>query len=334
MRVRQLLSATLAALVLAAAPAARGDGVLPAMATPVQREQAQSRFLRAKELMAKKQYDQALLEFRASHDIVGSPNTRLEISRCLRAMGRLVGAYAELGRTAIEAKELVAQDNRYQRAYDAATAERADIQPQLGFVSLTIQNPSDGTTVSVGGEELRRAAWSEPAPAVAGSAEVVVQTPGHLPIKRSVSLAAGQRMSLTVDAQSGPLEGAASVPAEPPPEPPRPPAQPVPLRTWAYVAGGIGAAGLVTFGVAAIMAKSTYDDLGSACNGGPCPPSKADEISSGKTQQTIANVGLVVGIVGVAAGATLFVLSMPKGAPAPNAALVMSPGWMGIRGSW
>ncbi|HEY8042493.1 MAG TPA: hypothetical protein VIF15_21975 [Polyangiaceae bacterium] len=333
MRVRTLLAATVAAVVLASAPAARADGVLPAVATPVQREQAQSRFLRAKDLMAKKQYDQALVEFRASHDIVGSPNTRLEISRCLRAMGRLVAAYAELGRTAIEAKELVAQDNRYQRAYDAATAERADIEPQLGFVSLTIQNPSEGTTVTVGGEELRRAAWSEPAPALAGSAEVVVQTPGHLPVKRSVALAAGQRTSLTIDAQSGPLEGAAAPPPEPAPEPPAP-SSPIPLRTWAYVAGGIGAAGLVTFAVAAIMAKSTYDDLGSACNGGPCPASKADEISSGKTQQTIANVGLVVGILGVGTGATLFVLSRPKSADAPATAVVVSPGWVGLRGSW
>ena len=73
------------------------------------------------------------------------------------------------------------------------------------------------------------------------------------------------------------------------------------------------------------MAKSTYDDLDKACNGGPCPASKNGEISSGKTQQVVANVGLGVGIVGLAVGATLFVLSMPKSTPDSGAALVVTP---------
>src|ERR1700734_950182 len=144
MHSRIVLVATLAALIATVPTSARGDGVMPAAATPVQREQAQARFARGKDLLAKKQFEAALVEFRASHEIVGSPNTRLELARCLRVMGRLVAAYAELGRAAVEAKELVVQDNRYQRAFDSATAERAEIEPQLGFVSLTIENPSDG----------------------------------------------------------------------------------------------------------------------------------------------------------------------------------------------
>jgi hypothetical protein len=331
MRSRLVFSAAFAALLATAAVPAYADGVMPAAATPVQREQAQARFARGKELLGKKQYDAALAEFRASHEIVGSPNTRLELARCLRAMGRLVAAYAELGRAAVEAKELVGQDNRYQRAFDSATAERAEIQPQLGFVALTIQNPMDDTKVTVGGEELRRAAWGEPAPAIAGETEVIVETPGHGPVKRTLTLAAGQKSALTVDAQSGELPGG---PAAPPPEPPRPETAMSPLRTWAYVAGGVGVAGLATFAIAGIMARSTYNDLNSACQGGPCPTDKAGEISSGKTQETLANVGLVVGIAGVAAGATLFVLSLPKSAPGTTTGLVVSPGWMGVRGSW
>src|ERR1019366_1023365 len=126
-------AAALPAFVLAQASPARADGVLPAAATAVQREQAQSRFVRGKDLMARQSYDAALVEFRASHDIVSSPNTRLELARCLLAMGKLVDAYAELGRTAIEAKELRAEDNRYQRAYEAASSERAQLQQKLGF---------------------------------------------------------------------------------------------------------------------------------------------------------------------------------------------------------
>ncbi|HEY6460749.1 MAG TPA: hypothetical protein VIY73_11385, partial [Polyangiaceae bacterium] len=128
--------------------------------------------------------------------------------------------------------------------------------------------------------------------------------------------------------------------ADTPAAPPPPPEAPVsssptsPLRTWAYVAGGVGVAGLVTFTIAGVMARSTYDDLNGACHGGPCPPDKDGEISSGKTQQTLANVGLVIGIAGIAAGATLFVLSMPRGSASASAALVVGPGNVGVRGTW
>jgi hypothetical protein len=333
---RNLLLAAVVVASLSFAPSARaeGPGVLPAAATPVQREQAQTRFLRGKDLLAKKQYDEALAEFTASHEIVASPNARLEIARCLRAKGKIVAAYAELGRTAVEAKELVAQDPRYQRASDAAVAEREEMERQLGFVTLTIQNATDATTVVVGGEELKRAAWAEPAPVVTGSTDIVVETPGHGPVKRSVSLAAGQKTSLTIDAQSGDAVGGTA--ATPPPPPPAPGSSggPSPLRIGAYAAGGVGVAGLLVFTIGGVMAKGTYDDLNNACHGGPCPADKDGEISSGKTQQTIANVGLVFGLVGVAAGTTLFVLSMPKGPSSSSAAMVVAPGWVGLNGKW
>lgn len=339
MRLRFLVGLSAIAVVSATSGAARADGVLPNAATPVQREQAQARFLRGKDLFGRKQFEEALAEFRASIEIVESPNTRLQISRSLRAMGKFVAAYAELGRTLAEAKELSAQDSRYARAYEAATQERAELQPLLGFVTLTVQNPTEQTRILVGTEELRRAAWSEPVPIFGGSAEIDVETPGHAPVKNKVTVAAGAQTALTVDAQSGAPEGAvAEAPPPPPPAPPAPAPPPEPnhleaLRPWAYVAGGVGVAGLATFAIFGAMASSTYNDLQSSCSGGACPPSKSGEISSGKTQQVVANVGLALGLVGAAAGGTMFVLSMPKKAPAPSAALVVGPAWIGVQGS-
>jgi hypothetical protein len=323
------------ALVLGPA-AARADGVLPGSATPVQREQAQSKFMRGKDLFSRKRFEDALREFRASIEIVDSPNTRLQISRTLRAMARYVAAYAELGRTLVEAKELSAQDNRYQRAYEAAAQERSELQPLLGFVSLTIRNPLDGTRVLVGPEEIRRAAWTEPVPVFGGSAEIDVETPGHAAVKNTVTVAPGATASLMVDAQSGTPDAiAVEAPAPPPPAPPPPPPPAAhdlrTLRPWAYVAGGVGVAGLATFAIFGAMAGSTYGNLESACSGSACPPSKAGEIGSGKTQQVVANVGLAAGLVGAAAGGALFYLSIPKTTEAPATALVVGPGWVGFR---
>jgi hypothetical protein len=99
----------------------------------------------------------------------------------------------------------------------------------------------------------------------------------------------------------------------------------------------VGVAGLATFAIFGLMSNSTFNDLKSACppsNGG-CPASagKSGEISSGQTQQTVANVGLVVGLVGIAAGATFFVLSMPPKSSAANAALYIGPGTIGVKGT-
>ncbi len=328
------LVSCLATILVASSSAtiARADGILPAAATPVQREQAQSRFLRGKDLMNKKDQEAALIEFRASHEIVASPNTRLEIARCLATMGKLVEAYAEFGRTAVEAKELKAEDNRYQRAYDAATAERAQLQPKLGFVSLTIENSTEETRVTVSGEEIRRAAWTEPAPVITGTAEIVVRTPGHAAVQRTVTLAAGASTALTIDAQSGASDTVESAaPAEP--NIAEGPSGHAHWRTGAIIAAGVGAAGLATFAIFGAMAHSTYSDLQGACGAGPCPANKDDEISSGRGKQTIANVGLAVGALGVATGATLFVLSIKKDAPKTGAAVVLSPAWIGVRGS-
>jgi hypothetical protein len=81
------------------------------------------------------------------------------------------------------------------------------------------------------------------------------------------------------------------------------------------------------------MAHSTSDNLNSACGGGACPASKAGDVSAGKTQQTVANVGLAFGLVAAAACTTLFAVSLTGDKRAPTAALTVSPTYFGVRGS-
>jgi len=72
--------------------------------------------------------------------------------------------------------------------------------------------------------------------------------------------------------------------------------------------------------------------LKNTCPSG-CPSGKQNEVDSGILQQTIANIGLGVGIVGVAAGATMFLLSNSSSSQHTGAALVVAPGYIGMRGS-
>ena len=187
----------------------------------------------------------------------------------------------------------------------------------------------------------------------AGAVDVVLTgADGKELARQTVSAAVGQKTPVALDAQ-------------PPPPPPAPGKSPMDtddkdktdeararaaaatteapppssrLRPYAYIAGGVGIAGLATFANFALMDKSTYGDLQNACPNNVCPPGKQGEVSSGRTQQTVANVGLVVGAVGVAAGATLFFLSpqtkSSAGAAAgPSARLLVGPGYLGVGGN-
>ena len=311
--------------------AAIAIGVAPEQATLVQREQAQSLFKKGRKFYQRKQYEEALAEFRASHDIVASPNTRLLIARCLRESGKIVAAYVEFGRTEVEAKEMVDSDPRYRRAARSAEAERKTLASQLGFVRISIINQEPSTSLRVAGESIKRAAWSEPVPVMPGDVEILAETPGYLPASTSVTVEAGEPIEVTIDARANPIpekpESATHVDVDVAAEPRDDKGT---LRPYAYVAGGIGVAGVATFAIAGLMAKSDYDTLEEEC-GGPCPASRQDDIDAGRRKQTIANVGLAIGVVGLAAGTTLYLMSddEPGGA---EAGLVVSPGWLGVRG--
>jgi hypothetical protein len=84
-------------------------------------------------------------------------------------------------------------------------------------------------------------------------------------------------------------------------------------RTLAYVAGGVGVAGFATFAVFGILNNGKYQDLEAQCPGGICPPGTSNDAEAGRMYQTLANVGLGVGIVGLASGAVLFLT-----APSPR----------------
>ena len=297
-------------------------GVAPGAATKEQKESAQSHFLRGKELYGQNKFDAALAEFNASLDVVSSPNTRLYLARCLREMNKPVQAYAEFGRTATEARELAKSDSRYEKAAEAAEQDQKALEPKIGLVSVNVQRANASTTLRVGGEDVRREAWDKPVAVNPGSAEVVAETPGRPAARTSVTVAAGAKESVTVDADA---EGTPAPVATKPDSTEKTvtvttPSERAGLRPYAYVAGGIALAGLATFTVAGLLANGTYSDLEQACGGErACPPGHEDEISSGKTQQTIANVGLVVFVLGAAGAVTLWVLSAPSKSTAPAA---------------
>lgn len=339
------LSIATAIALTSLAPPATAAGVAPSAATKEQKDSASSRFLRGKELYGQNKFDAALAEFTASLEIVASPNTRLYVARCLREMNKPAQAYAEFGRTASEARELAKSDSRYEKAAEAAEQDQKALEPKVGLVSVSVQRPNASTTLKVGGEDVRREAWTQPIAVNPGNAEVVAETPGRPAARKSVTVAAGQKESVTVDAAAEEAPAQAQAPAKDEKKVEvSTPSDRAGLRPYAYVAGGIALAGLATFTVAGLLSNGTYSDLEQACGGERACAGHDDEISSGKTQQTVANVGFVVFLIGAAGAVTLWVLSAPSKSTAssastatssaPTAKVVARSSFLGLEGSF
>jgi hypothetical protein len=305
-------------------------GVAPSAATAAQRDEAQGHFARGRSLHGQRKFEEALAAFRAAHAIVASPNARLYASRCLRELDRKTEAWTELVETEAEAKALAAADPKYAQAAEAAEAERLEVEQEIGLVTIDVVGASDATRVRVGGGEPRAARDRLVAPVRPGVTEIEVETPGRPRVTRSISVEAGARTSVEIlaDAPSPTTTTTSdrSTGGD--------------LRTWSYVAGGIGAAGLATFAIFGALAADRYATLRDEC-GGPCPPSRRDDVEGGRDRQTIANVGLVVGVIGIATGVGLFALSLrgtkdagSKEARTTDVQVVARPAFVGLEGTF
>jgi hypothetical protein len=89
-----------------------------------------------------------------------------------------------------------------------------------------------------------------------------------------------------------------------------------PLRPYAYIAGGVGAAGIIGFAVLGGIGKGQESDLRKNC----APNCSRSDTDSIKTKYIVADVLLGVGIAGLGTGVALFFLSQPKKDQAPEAA--------------
>jgi hypothetical protein len=145
----------------------------------------------------------------------------------------------------------------------------------------------------------------------AGSVTVEATAPDGTVVRQVVSVNAGQgaALELLFTQHEAAPERETTKPAAMPAEPQAPPPSGGgdTSRTLAFVAGGVGVAGVATFVVFGTLSSSKFDELESDCPGGHCAPDRDGDIADGRRFQTIANVGLGFGIAGAVTSAALFI---------------------------
>jgi hypothetical protein len=268
---------------------------------------------------------EALAAFRASYDMVPSPNSHLMIARTLRDHADLVEAYTEYGKVILEADKAAARDAKYARAAQASRAERAKVRARLTLVTIYVKNAPDDLRVVLADKPIEKDSLGRAIPILPGRVAARATSAGGEQHQELAAVPGGDFI-VTFDfaapalASGGPVvssgskeaavetgpfppgNGIPDIPRQPAPAPPPPPD-----RTWAYVSFGVGAAGLATFVTFAAINQSTFNSLQSKCPSGQCAPSMSADVDKGRRAQTIANVGFGVALAGATVGCILLV---------------------------
>ena len=307
-----------------AAPPAGAPGAPPPAAPPPD-EDAIRRFKDGRRLLEEGKFDEALLELRASFEKLPSPNTELLIGHALRLTNRRAEAAMVYRRVIASAGEKVrAGEERFRPTLEEAGRLEATLRAQLVELDVVVSGAPAGTTVAVGADTLEVSSDARGVTAKAlheaGPLTVIATAPDGRTVRKDIDTQPGGQAAVVLDLPA--VEGGAPKGVEasteggldiPPP----------PLASW--IAGGVGVAGLAVFGIFGAMSSSAASDL-DACSPS-CPESLRDTADGGATQQTVANVGLVFGALGLVTAGVLWVVwpedepaATSLGAPPPTAA--------------
>lgn len=282
------------------------------------------RFKAAQQLYDKGDFAGALILFQQVVELNGSPNARLYVARCQRELGKLPEAYEELTITIREADALAAKEERYAATRDAAAAERAALLSKIATLTIAIVNPPTDLVLKVNGRTIDTRRLTEPLAVEPGAIVIEASATNVKPFRKELTVVAGTSEAVPIALEALSAQNAKPVMKK----------SGGTVRLAGFGVLGLGVAGWATFAIAGSMANSKYDKLYDECGGGPCStPAQAEEISSGRSLDLVANIGLGVGIAGTLGGAAMVILGGPKEVPV-TAGVLPGGGWLGFQRSF
>jgi hypothetical protein len=328
------------ALAIAAAVAATEATPTIVFAQPASQDvqKATAAFQEGKKLFDAKKFPQALDQFTKSYQLVASPNSHIYIARCQAEMGNLKDAFHTFQAVIIEADLRSKTEPKYVPTRDSAKTELNDLETKIGVVTVTVQSDNPAARAKMNGQLVPREEYGKEQPVDPGVYDFTLEIPGSETATQHVTIVKGQKQAITL----APPTVQANLP--PPPPPPTKHKKLSPFVPVGIAFGVVGVGGFIMFAVEGAASSSTFSDLQTRCGqNGPCgDATNNDLIDKGKTQQLVANVGLGIGVVGVAAAGTFFVLaavSKPKAdtalvKPEPQVGFDIGPSYAGVHGTF
>lgn len=283
-------------------------------------------------------YTEAVREFTRADSLSASPNAKLMLGRCLRQLDQLPDAYRALTEI-VESSD--AADPRYANTRKAAEEELRIVRNQIGILTVYVRAEPDVALLHVNGQRVPASDWHSALPVRPGIVRLTLETAPGVIERRELELSAGQRSSVVIGTPDAVTTAPPEVaPAEEPEvvEPEQAPRGSPGLRIAGYVAGGTSALSFVAFGVMGALSSANFAKLEARCpDHNQCDPSLEALAERGRTQQTLANVALGVGIATLATGVVLFVWGSPpehEGIGArTTASVAVTPVGVSVRGA-
>ena len=265
---------------------------------------AEALFEQARAAMAAGSFDIACARFRDSDKLDPAVGTRFNLADCEEQRGRVATAWS-LFRGVLS--ELAGDDDRRPIAQQRVRALDGRL-PYLTMQRVAATPP--GVRVRIDGVELGEGSFGVALPMDPGVHDLVLVPPEGGEGERSTfALHEGERRDLPIRLGAAPPPARAAEPA--------PASEPLldesSRQTWLYVAGGVGAAGVVFGAVTGIVAlnKKSTADANCSDDRRVCNQAGVNANESGKTYGTLSGVGLGVGVVALAAGAYLWLTAPP-----------------------
>lgn len=286
---------------------------------------AEALFEQARAAMAAGSFDIACARFRDSDKLDPAVGTRFNLADCEERRGRVATAWS-LFRGVLS--ELAQDDDRRPIAEQRARA----LEPRVPY--LRMQPGADtppGVHVRIDGVELGEGSFGLALPMDPGTHELVLVPAAGGAGQRSVfSLGEGERRDLPIrftSSSSSPPSSPTARASEAPDDDELFPAQSS-QQKWAYVAGGVGAASLLFGAVTGVVTLNKKNTAESNCSERRhvCNQAGVDANESGRTFGTLSAVGLGVGVVGLAAGAYLWLTAPKSPPPAAHSSTPVRPG--------
>jgi hypothetical protein len=324
---RAIALAALVSFVASSTTSAWAQNAPAAAGAPVDDGAIKAKFANALKLHKMGKFDEALPIFRELVQVTQSPNARLYVGLCLEQLGKNAEAYKEMAQTVKDVGQHA--DPKYDQTREAAQAELAVLNVRVGKLVVTLPETPPGLVVNVDGTPIAERDIGASMVLEPGGHRVEASATGLAPVARQVTVEGGETRTVTIAFAKPEPVAAKPAPA------PEAPSSHAGLRLAGFTAAGVGGAGLVMFAVTGVMAKGKYNSLKSACGDRPCSdPKYSGDIDSGKTLQTVANVGLIIGVVGVVGGGALVYFGSRKDAPRATAAPLPGGGFVSYAASF
>ncbi len=310
-----------------------------AHAEPTEADRASARSLASEgyDALERKDYATAVDRFRHADALIHAPTIGVDLARALIGLGRYVEAY-ERYQLIIREGAPKGSPASWKQAVEDAQKEVADLEPRLGWVVIHVMGPLD-PQVTIDGDDVPEGALGARHAADPGKRTVRATADGFEPSQKTITLKEGQQQVVTLV-----LERSASPHPATPVTTDRPakPAKPAHVsRTPAWVAFGVGGAGVVFGSVTGILFLNAHSELARECPTGTCLTTDQDQVhhltsvrSRYRTFGTLSGIGWGVGVGGAATGLVLLLTDSAAEEASQRAALwpVLGPGEIGMAG--